>query len=134
MLQMWMKSKFVLWQPRCYDLLTGEKGYVHSCFWSTHFFWKRTVKVNLNKFSSNTIFRWYTLRKFHIIKFNYLSGGARGFEIFLIDHFAGDIGNKNIAGKYLKNSCISVTHPILGGSVNTGCYIYNFLVVLFICM
>ena len=24
----------------------------------------------------------------------------RGFEIFLIDHYAGDIGNKNIAGKY----------------------------------
>ena len=24
----------------------------------------------------------------------------RGFEIFLIDHFAGDIGNNNITGKY----------------------------------
>ena len=24
----------------------------------------------------------------------------RGFEIFLIDHHAGDIGNKNITGKY----------------------------------
>ena len=24
----------------------------------------------------------------------------RGFEIFLIDHYAGDIGNKNITGKY----------------------------------
>ena len=23
----------------------------------------------------------------------------RGFEIFLIDHYAGDIGNKNMAGK-----------------------------------
>ena len=27
---------------------------------------------------------------------------TRCFEIFLTDHFAGDIGNKNIAGKYLK--------------------------------
>ena len=24
----------------------------------------------------------------------------RGFEIFSIDHYAGDIGNKNIAGNY----------------------------------
>ena len=24
---------------------------------------------------------------------------TKGFEIFLIDHYAGDIGNKNIAGK-----------------------------------
>ena len=26
----------------------------------------------------------------------------KGFEIFLIDHYASDIGNKNIAGKYYK--------------------------------
>ena len=26
--------------------------------------------------------------------------GKRCFEIFLIDHCAGDIGDKNIAGKY----------------------------------
>ena len=26
----------------------------------------------------------------------------RGFEIFLIDHYAGDIGNKNNTGKYQK--------------------------------
>ena len=38
------------------------------------------------------------------VKFNYFSGrpnkGKRGFEIFLIDHCAGGIRNKNIAGKY----------------------------------
>ena len=27
---------------------------------------------------------------------------SRGFEIFLIDHYAGDIRKKNIAGKYSK--------------------------------
>ena len=37
-------------------------------------FWKRTATVNLKKFSSITIFRWYTFGKFHIIKFNYFSG------------------------------------------------------------
>ena len=26
--------------------------------------------------------------------------GERGFEIFLLDHYAGDIGNENISGKY----------------------------------
>ena len=37
------------------------------------FFWKLTVTVNPNKFSSNTIFRWYTFGKFYIVKFNYFS-------------------------------------------------------------
>ena len=129
-LKMWMKSKFVLWQPRYYDLLTEENTFTLLKY--SFFFWKCTV--NLNKFSSNTIFRWCTFGKFYIIKFNYFGEGARGFELFLIDHFAGDIVNKNIADKYLKNSCISVTHPILDVSVNTGCYIYNSLVALFICM
>ena len=59
-----------------------------------------------------------------------------GFEIFLIDHYACVIGNKNIAS--IKGSCIGVTHPILGGSAHTRRYIYNSLVhriwVLFICM
>ena len=35
-----------------------------------------------------------------IISLKYLIKWKRGFEIFLIDHYAGDIGNKNIAGKY----------------------------------
>ena len=46
----------------------------------------------------------------------------RGFEIFLTDHWAGNIGHKNIAGKYQK---ILVTRPILTGSVHTVCYVYN---------
>ena len=29
-----------------------------------------------------------------------LISSETGFEIFLIDHYAGDIGYKNIAGKY----------------------------------
>ena len=36
------------------------------------FFWKHAVTVNLKKFSSNTIFRWYTFRKLWL--FNYFSG------------------------------------------------------------
>ena len=73
-----MASKFVLWQTRYYNLLTEKKD--------------------------KKIFSWYTSGKFYIVKFNYLSGRPnkvkKSFEIFLIDHYAGDIGNKNIAGKY----------------------------------
>ena len=60
--------------------------------------------VNLNKFSSNTIFRGYTFGKFYIVKYNVLVEDLirwkRGFEIFLIDHYAGDIGNIYIADKH----------------------------------
>ena len=36
-------------------------------------FWKDTVTVNPNKFSSNTIFRFYTWGKFYMVKFDYFS-------------------------------------------------------------
>ena len=29
-----------------------------------------------------------------------LTRGKRGFDIFFIDHYVGDIGNKNITGEY----------------------------------
>ena len=35
-----------------------------------------------------------------IISVEDLRRWKRSFEIFLIDHYAGDIGNENIAGKY----------------------------------
>ena len=132
-----MNSKFVLWKPSYYTF-DWKKSLRKFTFLKHSFFWKRTVTVNLKKLSSNTIFRWYTFGKFYNIKFNYFSGGARGFEIFFIELFAVDIENKNITVKYLINSWISVTNPILSRSVHTGCYIYNSLVhiiyVLFICI
>ena len=43
-----------------------------------------------------------TCGKFYMVKFNYFSGRPnkvkQRFEIFLIDHYAGYIGNKNISG------------------------------------
>ena len=53
-----------------------------------------------------------------------------GFEIYLIDHYAVVIGNKNIAGRYIYIFCISVIHPRLGESVHTGWYIYNSLIYI----
>ena len=38
------------------------------------FFGKRTVTVSLKKFTSITIFRWYTFGKFDVVKFSYFSG------------------------------------------------------------
>ena len=41
----------------------------------------------------------FTLSKL-VILVKDLIRSKRGFKIFLIDHHAGDIGNKNITGKY----------------------------------
>ena len=50
------------------------------------------------KFSSKTIFRWYTFGTFCKLSGRLNKVGKR-FEIFLIDYYAGDIEKKNIAGK-----------------------------------
>ena len=69
--------------------------------------------VNLNKFSSNTIFRGYTFGKFYSVKYNILVEDLirwkRGFEIFLIEHYAGDIGNISPISiiQFLFNQCHS---------------------------
>ena len=44
-LKMWVKSKFVLWQPRFYDLMP-IKGITKLTFLKDPFFWKQTVTVN----------------------------------------------------------------------------------------
>ena len=51
-LKMSVKSKFVLWQPRCYNLVTEKKDKKIPAF------------ELLKKFSSNAIFRWYIFGKF----------------------------------------------------------------------
>ena len=96
---MWVKSKFVLWQPRYNNLSAKEKGkklYVSEKL----IVWTHTVPVNHKKLSSNTIFRLYTSEKFYMVKFLYFSRRPnKGKEMFwniLIDHHVGDIRNKNI--------------------------------------
>ena len=138
-LKMSVKSKFVLWQPRCYNLLTEKKGKENSRFWRTHFFGKRTVTV-LMKFSSNTIFRWYTFGKFYIVKFNYFrwrhSNVNQRFFNILDWPLSWWYWKWQYRLQVLKISCISV--PVPGESVHPGWYIYNSFVhiiyVLFICM
>ena len=88
--------------------------------------------VNRKKLSWNTIFRLRTFWNFilskSIILVKDLIRQKEGFEIYLIDHYAVVIGNKNIAGRYIYIFCISVIHPRLGESVHTGWYIYNSLI------
>ena len=66
-----VKSKFVLWQLPYYNWLKKNDKKIH--LFEVLVFWKRTVIVDLKKFSSNTIFRWYTFREFYIVKFSYFS-------------------------------------------------------------
>ena len=87
------------------NLFAQKKNQESSNFGNTHFLKEYCYTANLEKFSSNTIFRWYTLATFYIVKFNYFSerpnkGKRKFLKYFLIDQYAGDNGNKNIAGKY----------------------------------
>ena len=101
-LKMWVRGKFVLCQRRFYNLLTKDKYHVFEVL----IFFEGTATVSLKKFSSSTIFRWNFFEKFYIIYSNsiILVGDLirwnKDYEIFLIDHYVSDIGNKNIAGKY----------------------------------
>ena len=46
------------------------------------------------------IFLWNSTLSNSIILVEYLKRWNRGFEIFFIDHYAGDVGSKKITGKY----------------------------------
>ena len=71
-------------------------------------FWKRTVTVNFKNFLQapsldDMLLVIFTLSN-SIISLKYLIKWKRGFEIFLIDHYAGDIGNKKISLVSIKKS------------------------------
>ena len=68
-----MESKFVLWQPQYYSIQTTSLD-----------------DIILGNF---ILSNW-------IISVKDLIKSKRGLEIFLIDHYDGDLGNKNIIGKY----------------------------------
>ena len=69
-----------------------------SSFWSVDLFENLLLLSMSKKFSSKTIFRWYTFGTFCKLNGRLNKVGKR-FEIFLIDYYAGDIEKKNIAGK-----------------------------------
>ena len=130
--------KFVLWQLLYHNLLT-EKSDNKLHVFQHSFFWEHAVSANVKKilFKHHIIllgnFTWSSL----IILLEDLIRWKKCLEIFLIYPCAGELEMK-ISLVIIKNSCVSVTHPILGRSVHTGCYIYNSLAhkiyVLFIYM
>ena len=111
---MWLKNKFVLWQPRYYELLAEKKNKKNHGFWSTDFLENVLLLSIPRKYLQTPSLGYMLLGKLtlskSIILVKDLIRWKRSFEILLIDHHAGDIGNKNIADKYLK-TVVSVSHP-----------------------
>ena len=64
----------LFWGNRVLIIYSLKKRIRKFTFLKCSFFWRSTVTVNLNKFSSITIFRWFTFGKFYIAKFCYFSG------------------------------------------------------------
>ena len=107
---MWVKSKFVLWQSHYYNLLTvknNKKIRVFEVFIYLIFFFENLQVPSVSKNSLQTpsldhaFLGNFTLSN-SIILVEDLMRWKRGFEIFSIDYYADDIGNKNIDGKYQK--------------------------------
>ena len=101
--KMWVKSKFVLWQPRYNNLLTKKR--VRKFTFLKHSFFENILlpSISINFFqttSSNYIVGGNFVCSNSSILLEDLTRWMSGFEIFLIDHYAGDIGNKNIAVTY----------------------------------
>ena len=68
-----------------------KKRQENPLFWSTHFLKAASL--------DDLILKNFTLSNW-IILVEELIRWKESFKIFLIDHYAGDIGNINIAGKY----------------------------------
>ena len=68
------------------------------------FFWKRIVSANLKKFLQTTSVGDMLLENFTLsnstILLEDLMKWKRCFEMLLIDYYADDIENKNVAGQY----------------------------------
>ena len=103
-LKMWVKSEFVLWKPRYYNLLTEKKDKKIHVF-EIIILWKRTIILSVSRNSlqisslDDILLGNFALSN-SIILVEHLTRWKKGFEIFLIDHYAGDNRNKNIASKY----------------------------------
>ena len=103
-LKIWVKSKFFVWQTRFYNLSTGKKDKKIHIFWSTHFF-ENVLLLSIPRYSlwipslDDILLENFTFPNSDNLVEDLISW-KKGFEIFLIDHYTGDIGNKNIAGKY----------------------------------
>ena len=101
-LKTWVKSKFVLWQLHYYNWL---KKMIRKLTFLKYSFFENALLLSISRNSLQTpslgdiLLGNFTLTN-SVISVKNLITWKRGFEIFLIKQFAGDIGNKNITGKY----------------------------------
>ena len=99
-----VKSEFVLWQSRYYNLLTVKNDKKIHVFDAFIFFENLQVpSISKNYFQTpsldHALLGICTLSN-SIILVEDLTRWKRGFETFFIGHYTGDNGNKNIAGRY----------------------------------
>ena len=100
--KMWVKSKFVLSQPRYYNWL---RKIIRKLTFLKYSFFENVLLLSISKNSLQTpylddiILGNFTMSN-SIISAKDLIRWKRGIEIFLIDNYAGDIGNNNITGNY----------------------------------
>ena len=101
-LELWVKSKFVLWQTRYYNWL--KKKIIREFMFLKYSLFGNVLLLSISRNSLWTP----PLDDILLVNFKLsnsinsmkdLIGWKRGFAIFLIDHYAGDIGNNNITGK-----------------------------------
>ena len=100
---MYLKSKFLFWQPHYNNSLTVKNKKKIHVFEELIFFENlQALSVSRNSLQTPSLDQAllgnFTLSN-SIILVDDIIRWKRGFEIFLIDHYA-DIGNKNIADKY----------------------------------
>ena len=112
--QMWMKSKFILWQPRCYDWM---KKMIQKFMFLKYSFFENVLLVSVSRNSLQTP----SFGKFYILTFNYFSEKEVLKYFWLTTVLV--ISKIKISTLVLKNPCISASHLKLGESVHTGCYI-----------
>ena len=85
---MFVKSKFVFWQPHYNNFVVEKNG--------------KKIHVLQTPFLDDILLRNFTLSNSIVLLEDRITWKG-GFEVFLIDDFGVDIaGNKNIAGKYQK--------------------------------
>ena len=96
-LKMWIKSKFVLWQPRFNNLLTEQR--IKKFTFLKYSFFENVLLLLIWRNSLQTpplddiLLVNFTLSN-SVILVEHIIMWRRGFEIFLIDHYGGDTGNK----------------------------------------
>ena len=113
LLQIGVKSKFVLWEPRYNNLLTKKKG-KKIYFSEPLIFWNILLPSVSIFFFSNNIFKLYSQWKFCMLKFNYFSRRSNKANEQLWNIFDRSLCEVILETKILllRTRKFYITHPI----------------------